>query len=170
MLLPALIVALVEYRKPLILKFFLGATLVSSLPSLIYTAFNLLFFNPVNQNQMKNLILTTLAFLFLMAAPTMAAETTVGEPLIVRSHIAEGGLEVIIANLEKETALVTLTSLQTDRELFSDRIRNHNGYSYNINLDDLHHGRYILSVKKGDVTRKQVILVNSKGVLCSQWK
>ncbi len=93
-----------------------------------------------------------------------------GEPLIVRSHLAEGGLEVLIANLEKETAVVTLTSLQTHRELFSDRIRKHNGYSYNINLDDLHHGRYVLAVKKGDVIRQQVILVNSKGVMCSEWK
>ncbi len=94
----------------------------------------------------------------------------VGEPLIVRSHLAEGGLEVIIANLEQETAHVTLTSLQTDRKLFSDRIRKHNGFSYNLNLDELHHGRYILAVKKGDITRRQVILVNSKGVMCSEWK
>jgi hypothetical protein len=122
---------------------------------------------------MKNLFFSLIAFLFLATATAMAApavENTATEPLIVRSHMAEGGLEVIIANLERETATVTLTSLTTDRILFNDRIRKHNGYSYNINLDELHHGRYILAVKKGDTTRKQVILVNSKGAMCSKWK
>jgi hypothetical protein len=122
---------------------------------------------------MKNLLFSAFAFLFLATATataTPAAVNTVGEPFIVRSHVAEGGLEVLIANLQRETATITLTSLTTKRELFKDHIRKHNGYSYNLNLDELHHGRYILAVKKGDTVRKQVILVNSKGALCSQWK
>ncbi|MFK8161379.1 MAG: hypothetical protein AB8H12_02865 [Lewinella sp.] len=122
---------------------------------------------------MKNLLLSTFAFLFLATATAMAAPAataTVGEPLIVRSQVAEGGLEVMIANLEQETAIITLTSLTTDRVLFNDRIRKHNGYSYSLNLDELHHGRYILAVKKGKTVRKQVILVNSKGAMCSAWK
>ncbi|MFT5998381.1 MAG: hypothetical protein ACI81P_000834 [Neolewinella sp.] len=122
---------------------------------------------------MKNSLFSAFAFLFLATATATAAPavvTTVGEPLIVRSHLAEGGLEVIIANLQQETATITLTSLTTDRELFNDRIRKHNGYSYSLNLDELHHGRYILAVKKGKTTRKQVILVNSKGAMCSEWK
>jgi len=122
---------------------------------------------------MKNLILSAFAFLFIASATAMAAPavtTTAGEHLIVRSHMAEGGLEVMIANLEQETATVTLTSLTTDRILFNDRIRKHNGYSYNINLDELHHGRYILAVRKGKTVLRQVILVNSKGAVCSEWK
>lgn len=122
---------------------------------------------------MKNLFFSLFAFLFLATATAMAAppvENTAKEPLIVRSHMAEGGLEVMIANLEQETATITLTSLTTNRELFKDHIRKHNGFSYNLNLDELHHGRYILAVKKGETTRKQVILVNSKGAMCSGWK
>ncbi|WP_020570156.1 hypothetical protein [Neolewinella persica] len=122
---------------------------------------------------MKNLLFSAFAFLFLATATAMAGPavaTTTVEPLIVRSHLAEGGLEVIIANLEQENATVTLTSLDTDRVFFNDRIRKHNGYSYKINLDELRHGRYILAVKKGKTIRKQVILVNKKGVLCSDWK
>lgn len=122
---------------------------------------------------MKNLLFSTFAFLILATAPALAAPVvvnTVGEPLIVRSQMAEGGLEVLIANLEQETATITLTSLTTNRELFKDRIRKHNGFSYNLNLDELHHGRYVLAVKKGETTRQQVILVNSKGAMCSDWK
>lgn len=122
---------------------------------------------------MKNLILTAFTFMFLATATALAAPTTpatAGEPLIVRSHLAEGGLELMIANLEQETTVVTLTSLTTNRVLFNDRIRKHNGYSYNINLDELHYGRYVLAVKKGDAVRQQVILVNGRGVSCSDWK
>lgn len=122
---------------------------------------------------MKNLIITAFTFMFLVTATALAspaAPATAGEPLIVRSHLAEGGLELMIANLEQETAVITLTSLTTNRVLFNDRIRKHNGYSYNINLDELHYGRYVLAVKKGDTVRKQVILVNGRGVACSEWK
>ncbi len=82
----------------------------------------------------------------------------------------EGGLEVLMANLQQTKTVITLTNLNTKRELFSDRIRKHNGYSYNLNLDKLKRGRYLLSVTKGKEVRKQVLLVSKKGVMCSAWK
>lgn len=82
----------------------------------------------------------------------------------------EGGLEILIANLEQSKTVLTLTNLDTKREMFSDRIRKHNGYSYNLNLDKLKPGRYLLSVTKGKEKRRQVLLVTKKGVMCSDWK
>ena len=120
---------------------------------------------------MKNLALTLLAlFSLFFSAPAAAHDVDTTEHLIVRSQLMPGGLEVIIANLEHENTLVSLVNLDEDQEVFSDRIRKHNGYSYNINFDRLAYGRYILAVKKGDVVRKQVILKTDTGIFCSDWK
>lgn len=82
----------------------------------------------------------------------------------------EGGLEVLIANLEQTKTTLTLTNLDTKREMFSDRIRKHNGYSYNLNMDKLKPGRYLLSVTKDKEVRKQVLLISKEGIMCSAWK
>lgn len=119
---------------------------------------------------MKNLIFSLLALFILSAAPASAHTTTNDEPLIVRSKVMEGGLEVLIANLEQTKTTLTLTNLDTDREIFTDRIRKHNGYSYNINMDKLKPGRYLLSVTKGEEIRQQVILLTRNGMMCSAWK
>ncbi len=121
---------------------------------------------------MKNLIFSLLALFTFSTAPAAAHTTSPspGEPLIVRSKVMEGGLEVLMANLEKVKTVLTLTNLDTKREMFSDRIRKHNGYSYNLNMDKLKPGRYLLSVTKGKQVRKQVLLVTKKGVMCSAWK
>lgn len=121
---------------------------------------------------MKNLAFTLIALFSLFSAPAAAhdADTTATEPLIVRSQMMAGGLEVLIANLEQEKTTITFVNLDNGQEIFTDRIRNHNGYSYNLNFDRLEFGRYLLKVKKGDTVRRQVILKAETGVLCSDWK
>lgn len=119
---------------------------------------------------MKNLIFPLLALFVLSAAPAAAHTAPNGEPLIVRSKLMEGGLEVLIANLEQTKTTLTLTNLDTKREMFSDRIRKHNGYSYNLNMDKLKPGRYLLSVTKDKEVRKQVLLISKEGIMCSAWK
>jgi len=81
-----------------------------------------------------------------------------------------GGLEVLIANLEQEKTTITFTNLDTGLDIFTDRIRKHNGYSYNLNFDKLTLGRYLLKVKKGKIIRQQVILKAETGIMCSDWK
>jgi len=119
---------------------------------------------------MKKLIFSVLALFLLASAPAFANSTNPHEPLIVRSQIAEGGLEIILANLEQETTTISLTSLDRKKKVFTDLIRKHNGYSYKLDLEKLKMGRYLLAVKKGDVTRQQVILISKDGMMCSDWK
>lgn len=121
---------------------------------------------------MKNLVFPLIAFFSLLTAPAFAheAETSATEPLIVRSQMMPGGLEVLIANLEQEKTSISLVNLDNGLEIFTDRIRKHNGYSYNLNFDQLEFGRYLLKVKKGRTVRKQVILKAETGILCSDWK
>ena len=120
---------------------------------------------------MKNLVFTLVALFSLCSAPAFAHETDTGkEPLIVRSQMMPGGLEVLIANLEQEKTTITFTNLDTGLDIFTDRIRKHNGYSYNLNFDKLTFGRYLLTVKKGKAVRQQVILKAETGIMCSDWK
>lgn len=121
---------------------------------------------------MKNLAFILLALFSLFSAPAFAhdLDTSATEPLIVRSQMMPGGLEVLIANLEQEKATITLSSIDTGEEIFADRIRKHNGYSYNLNFERLTFGRYLLKVKKGGTVRQQVILKSEVGVMCSDWK
>ncbi len=104
------------------------------------------------------------------AAPAVATATTV-EPLITRTLIEEGRLEITLANLEQERTIVRLTDLNNRTEFFSDRIKNHNGYGVCLSIDELPAGRYMLSVEKGDTIRRQVILKTDAGTtMCSDWK
>jgi len=119
---------------------------------------------------MKSLFFPLLALFILSSAPAAAHDTLDTEPLIVRSKLMEGGLEVLIANLEQSKTVLTLTNLDTKQEMFSDLIRKHNGYSYNLNMDKLKKGRYLLKVTKGKEVRQQVLLVTKTGVMCSAWK
>lgn len=119
---------------------------------------------------MKNLIFSLLALFVLTPAPAAALDSLETEPLIVRSQVMVGGLEVLLANLEQSKTVLTLINLDTKREMFSDRVRKHNGYSYMLNLDKLKKGRYLLSVTKGKEVRQQVLLVTKDEILCSAWK
>ena len=117
----------------------------------------------------------TLLFAFALSASVFApvaigaAPLTV-EPIITRSTVQAERLELTLANLEQELTVVRLTNLDDDFVYYSDRIRNHNGFGVSLDLKELPAGRYVLSVRKGDVSRSQVILKNERGVMCSDWK
>ncbi len=118
--------------------------------------------------------MNTLLFSFLLCtsgpAATPPADLAAVEPLITRSFVAAGRIDLTIANLEKEVTVVKLTSLSTDETLFRQRITNHNGYSVSLCLKEVPEGRYVISVEKGDTLRRQVVLKTETGVLCSDWK
>lgn len=123
---------------------------------------------------MKTLFYSLFA-LVLACGPALVSATPLStvdpEPLIVRSQPVYGGMAITLANLEQVRTTVTLHALDdSNRKLYTDVITNHNGYSLNLNLDKLDEGRYVLSVKKGDTLRKQVILKDANGIRCSAWK
>lgn len=92
------------------------------------------------------------------------------DPMIVRTTTAEDGVQVLLANLEKVTTTVELKSLDTKEVVLDEQVRNRNGFSYDLHLDKLAYGRYILSVTKGETVKTQVILVNENGIYLSQVK
>ncbi|MEL7160442.1 MAG: hypothetical protein AAFN92_06775, partial [Bacteroidota bacterium] len=119
--------------------------------------------------QMKTLIISCLCLTYFVSVPAIPAELP-EEPMIVRSKTVDDGLELRLANLEQTTTKVQLTSLDREREVFTEHVRKHNGYALLIKNKDLKHGRYLLTVSKGKTTRKQVILVTKAGMMASDWK
>lgn len=117
--------------------------------------------------------LFSLCLLFCLSSVNAYGHTATddpNEPLIVRSQLATGGLEIILANLQKARTTLKLADLDRDRLVYEDVVRNHNGYSYNLNLDKLPKGRYLLSVTKGNAVRQQVLVIADHGVMCSEWR
>jgi len=120
---------------------------------------------------METLIYAAIILSSFVSVPAeIPAPSNPNEPLIVRSYTGATGLEVKLANLEQEVTKISLTNLDQDKLYFSDVVRKHNGYSWNINLDQLPEGRYLLSVDKGDTLRRQVLLKTATGLMCSDWK
>ena len=117
--------------------------------------------------------LFSLCLLFCLVSTNAFANTSVEdpqEPLIVRSYLVTDGLEITLANLQKTRTTVKLENLDLDKLVYSDIVRNHNGYSYNLNLNNLPNGRYLLSVTKNNAVRQQVLVIADHGVMCSDWK
>lgn len=120
---------------------------------------------------MKTLILTAVLLSSFVSVPLETGNhSNPDEPLIVRSQTSVTGLEVILANLEQEATKIFLTNMDKKEVYFSETIRKHNGYSMNLKLEKLPEGRYLLSVKKGEVLRRQVLLKTEAGLMCSAWK
>lgn len=120
---------------------------------------------------MKSLIYLAIVISSFVSQPVGAAALpNPDEPLIVKSQLGVMGLELTVANLEQTTTTVTLTCLDNGDKHFTDIIRKHNGYSYNLHLDELPEGRYCLAVKKGKTLRQQILLKTADGVMCSDWK
>ncbi|WP_116125413.1 hypothetical protein [Lewinella sp. IMCC34183] len=124
---------------------------------------------------MKPLLFSLL--IALVAAPLsasvpapMPALATAVNPLITRSSLGDNALMLTLANLEQTRTKVKLSSLSTGAVYFRDIVNKHNGYCINLILDDLPEGRFVLSVEKEDVLRRQVILKTANGVMCSDWK
>lgn len=92
------------------------------------------------------------------------------DPLMVRSQVDDDNqLELRLINLEQQSVTVTLTALKSNKLVHRESVRKHNGYCARLDLDQIDSGRYLLTVKKGDTVRKQVILKTAEAVYCSDW-
>lgn len=120
-----------------------------------------------NSIMFKSIILSICCTCF---AATLFAAPQANDPLIVRTTSNTESVQLLLANLEGVTTNIELTSLDTKAVLLDEQIRKHNGFSYDLQLDELAQGRYLLKVTKGDEVRQQVILISEAGIFLSQIK
>ena len=113
---------------------------------------------------MKRLLMSlalALPMLQLLANPPI-------ENVLLSTKVDERSLVVHLANLQKEKTVLTLESLDS-RETFHEQvITDHNGYNGRLNLNELPKGRYILRVKQGNGSLRQVVVVDQNSILCSK--
>ncbi len=113
---------------------------------------------------MKRLLMSlalALPMLQLLATPPI-------ENVLLSTKVDQRSLVVHLANLQKEKTVLTLESLDS-RETFHEQvITDHNGYNRRLNLNELPKGRYILRVKQGNGSLRQVVVVDQNSILCSK--
>ena len=104
-----------------------------------------------------------------LALPMMQLLATLPiENVLLSTRVDERSLVVQLANLQKEKTVLTLESLDS-RETFHEQVINdHNGYSARLNLNEMPKGRYILRVKQGNGSLRQVLVVDQHSILCSK--
>ena len=113
---------------------------------------------------MKRLLLSlALAMPMLQLLATLPIEN-----VLLSTRVDERALVVQLANLQKEKTVLTLESLDS-RETFHEQVINdHNGYSARLNLNEMPKGRYILRVKQGNGSLRQVLVIDQHSILCSK--
>lgn len=142
-----------------------SSLLIRSLPDMATphnpVALPLLTFKPDIMKRLLMSLALALPMLQLLATPPI-------ENVLLSTRVDERALVVQLANLQKEKTVLSLESLDS-RETFHEQVINdHNGYSARLNLNELPKGRYILRVKQGNGSLRQVLVVDQNSILCSK--
>lgn len=90
------------------------------------------------------------------------------DPILVKSSVCGTEIALQLANLEGQITKIELRNLDNEKLIWTNTVRNHNGYRYEVDLADLNFGRYYIKVTKGDVIKRQVVVVGENGVLLSE--
>ncbi len=131
--------------------------------------------DPTKRNQyptyMKTrLILVAFVLTGVALAATPSKPVIPDEDVLFHSKVVDDfSLHVQLVNLQKETTLIRLSSLEGNT-LFADRITRHNGYVQRLDLERIPEGKYLLRVKQGDFEITQVIVKKYNQLLLSKAK
>ncbi len=90
------------------------------------------------------------------------------ENVLLSTRVDERSLVVQLANLQKEKTVLTLESLDSRETFHEEVIHDHNGYSARLNLNEMPKGRYVLRVKQGNGSLRQVLVIDQHSILCSK--
>ena len=84
--------------------------------------------------------------------------------------VAAKTINLQLINLQQNKTVVHLMAIDKSETYYYKTIKEHNGFSQNLDLRELEAGRYILTVKTPTEVLKQVIRVTEDGVLHSDFK
>jgi len=119
---------------------------------------------------MKTFLQSGLLALFLLCAyGSVSAHQIPGgqDPMQVSTEVDGLDLNLRLVNRQQELTYVNLYTVEGDEVFFTERITDHNGYAMALKLHELPEGRYLLTVKKGDTVKHQVVVIENGDVLLS---
>lgn len=118
---------------------------------------------------MKTFLRSGLLALFLLCAyaPVSAHAQSSDDPMNVRSEVEGMSINLLFSNLQQETTTVNLSNIDGEDVYFTEYIRDHNGYNMSLQMDELPDGKYLLTIKKGDTIKNQVIVIQYGDILLS---
>lgn len=120
---------------------------------------------------MKNSIIATMLFAFTAVLPAYSGTITTPPNVILKSKlIKHKTIELRLANLEKKYTYVTITDMKGELIYFSEGVKNHNGFTRAININNLIDGKYIIKVRTNGEEYRQIIQLDGEAVWFSNFK
>lgn len=116
-------------------------------------------------------IFKSLLLVALMVASFTLSANNDPEKLQVKSKVVENqSIVVQLFNLQQELTTMSIISMDGKTTYCKKFVKDHNGYSWKIDLEEMPEGRYVLEVQQGDTVKKQVMLIRSDNVQLSSVK
>ena len=126
------------------------------------------YFNNQKEVTMKKLI--CLVICIATFCSVYANTLNGGGELKAITQVVEGKtINLQLINLQQQKTFIALSSADEDITFYTKTIKQHNGFSENLNLTALPEGRYVITVQTKAKTIRQVIRVNEVGVLFSNF-
>ena len=118
---------------------------------------------------MKTFLRSGLLAMFLLCAyaPVSAHAQSTDDPMKVTSEVEGTNINLLLTNLQQETTTINISTIDGNEVFFTEHIRNHNGYSLSLQMEELPAGKYLLTVKKGETVKHQVIVIEYGDILLS---
>ena len=113
---------------------------------------------------MKGLVFAIACVLF--SLPAFAGNPAAGDPIIRTEQVETEAFTLLLANLEKEKAFISIRELD-GTFVYSKMVKNHNGFTGKYDLSQVDAGRYVLTVSHKGKAYAAVIYVNEEGVMLS---
>ena len=106
--------------------------------------------------------------IFLANSFTAAADDAPKSKFQMKSEMTrETVVNVRLFNLQELTTTMRITDLDGKVSYFQEIIRQHNGFTQNIDMDKMADGRYLLQIEQGDSVKQQVIVISDRQVMLS---
>lgn len=109
------------------------------------------------------------AVVALLLLPALAFTPATGNLQVHTKVVNENMIKVQLYNLQQARTSIELTDMTQRVTYFSAHISKHNGFSRILDLSDLPDGRYIIKVRSGDASMKQVMKIQDGQILLSEF-
>ena len=115
---------------------------------------------------MKNLF-CLIALTFVFASTNVNANTPAFS--VKTKLIAANTINLTLFNLDNNYTRIQISDLNDKEVYYSEFVKNRNGFSKNLNIENLKNGKYLLKIRSNGEVKNQVIKIKNGLVLMSKF-